>query len=693
RCRAAWKKLTEKDSPPTSPADPDWGRWVSLERQRRDAQCQAMAEVAHQDPKCMYVSNHSWKITVKDPRTPPEFADMISADYGFGACQFDENRLTAMLAAGDDRIPTQIANPIKAARKDRSMQRILQEGALTMASGAAWHVSPDLSAEDIQRLRTVADYVAARKPALGRTHSLNPTAVLLSETSWRQSIDRGNEQLYDQKAGSETALGLQDAGQPVDLVNEDLLRLHADRYSAVVVADQRFLAPETMTALRAFVEKGGTLLATGGAMRGDATEESAEVASLLGLRRIEEEKSARSLTLGDATMNAAGAWKVELAGAKALARFDDEGPALTSNPVGRGAAAYLAVDRPSEAEAAATLGRVMRALGLESPVAAQGPARESHLIYSLRERPGQVVLHIIDIASRKNGKRVDPGQRSDIDDNPPLAEAEFQLALAAAPKAVSVVPPSCTMEQRWANGVLSLRLKNLATHAAVIIDTDAQPPLPRLAAGAAPSYQSPYGLFSWSDDFEREPKGKTAVSQYRVSVDKSGKTAVQIAPGVAASGTHSLQFVDDPAAEPSFLPHMNVQFPACANCVGRLSFDLMLESGATAFVNLRVENDTAKGTGPAIAFTGGGPMNVQGKGDLLAIPANQWLHVEIRYPLDGGGVYDLIIKMPDGQERAFPGLPYVDRHWRQCGWIGFGGRSEVKASYYIDNLAIEHAKG
>jgi len=76
---------------------------------------------------------------------------------------------------------------------------------------------------------------------------------------------------------------------------------------------------------------------------------------------------------------------------------------------------------------------------------------------------------LANVGSSVNGKRRYEETTQFIDDAPPVPEVTIQLA-APKPSSVSVVPATTTVAHTWDNGILTVTLKNVAVHAAVIMD-------------------------------------------------------------------------------------------------------------------------------------------------------------------------------------------------------------------------------
>jgi hypothetical protein len=381
QCRAAWKAQTGEAEPPASAKDSQWPRWVQLESERLDRYKQKLAEAIHQaDPHTMYTGNWSWAISARDPRRPPPYVDTLSGDVGAGESKGSlyDARFSTLLLSAQEHTPYDIMSAIYP-KPVRSMARALQEGGLVMASGGTWFLwLNQVTDAQIDNARRAANFVQQRREALGRSHSLNPVAVLLSETEWAYQRPVANG--FDFRATRALAFALQDAGVAVDVVNESMLLERLPQYRAVFVANQAHISPVVVAAA------GSKLIVLGGVPETDGF--------------------ARDL---------------------------------------------------------------MKKYGL-GPVV-QLPAA-NQIAASLRRRGDQVVLHLTDLTSYKDGQRVEPNSRADIDESHPIEELDLVLASATKPRALHVVPASVEDTWRWEKGRLSMKLRNFQVHAAVVMDMD-----------------------------------------------------------------------------------------------------------------------------------------------------------------------------------------------------------------------------
>lgn len=693
-CVDAWKAETGKDRPPTNSDDPDWPRWLALEQARFDAYRRQMADVIHAvRPSCMYTSNHSWRFRSKDPRNAPAHVDTLSGDLSHGAA-LDLTRLSVMQISAEERLPCDVMHNVsRVSRQEASFRRILQMGGITMTSGGAWFLwvpgSTIVQPEMQERARQCAAFVVARDDALGRSNSANQTAVLLSETSWAMEHVQGHADTYGASTAEAAALALQDAGHCVDMVNESILGERIENYRTVVIANQGAVAPATLTALQSFVNRGGLLLVTGSGLRSAPDGEDRNVSELLGLVRDSDARRPLRVRLAGGPTVIQTRWSVTPDAAEVLIH-DREGRAvLTRNRSGLGAAAYLAADVLSYPDDDGLLASIMQRLETGPAVSVHGAVRKEHLVSALRRRPGQVILHVNDLTSHVQNTRVIPSFSDQIDEEQPLAQVQLRLPLPAKPTRVVAVPSSTEISMEWNDGLAELALRNLDIHAAVIFDLSVEGPLPLLPSSTPLPHRFAPDR-SISEDFESYRPGSPLPPSVGTS-RAGGKTSILVTDQTAAGGSRSLRLADHPSADPAFLPYFHLRPTGLDRGTGRVEFNVMFEPGAQLQVELReTENAREYPVGPSLTFGGNGELRVAGRSAVVTtVPTKRWNHVEIRFPLEGKGTYELRIRLEGKEEQVFASLPYRRTDFWRCGWIGFIGSGKSEAAAYLDNIHVE----
>ncbi|NOY80732.1 MAG: hypothetical protein GXP31_06980 [Kiritimatiellaeota bacterium] len=695
-CRAAWKNATGADDPPRGPDAPDWPRWLRFEQKRFDTYRRMMAETIHAiDSNCLYTSNHSWRFRSKDPRSPPGWVDTLSGDLSHGAA-LRLTRLSAMETSPETRLPHDIMHLIN--RKGLAPDRVLQEGAVALSSGGAWFLwtaGTTILRKSVQRqARDCAKFVMSRRAAIGRTSSLNPVGVLLSETSWADARCEGRGGSYDPEAAEGIALALQDAGFGVDISNEEILRETADRFGLVVVVNQRRLDRRTVDALRRFVRKGGTVLLVGTALLPLTGTEKSGIVSWTGVRRrgpAPSKGTLPGLVLGAFRDRVQPGFRLDVRDAKVLARFTSGVPALVRRASGRGAVAYLNAGSFAYPGNAWLAVAATAALGFGPTVAVTGAARRAHLLFSLRSQgESRSVLHVVNLSSEVNGLRVPPSLTARIAPVALLPEVRLELAWPRAPRTVRAVPDGTKVASAWHDGRLSIALAPVRIHVAVLVEGERASPIQCLPSSVPPgdgwTVRQPT-LF----DFETWPVEKPVPDW--IAVTRTGRhTTVTVSAETAASGRRCLKFADSAKAEKPFFPYLFFRPQDFVGGTVLVDFALRLTPGADVLVELReVENARDYPVGPSLRFVAGQGVFAgrPGTRPLMDAPSGEWRRICIRCPLGSTGRYDLTITDANGKERTFGGLPCRSKGFRRCGWVGFCSIGRSDTVFYLDRVRIE----
>lgn len=694
-CKAAWKQATGKDEPPKDAKAPDWNCWVRLEQQRLDEYKQKLADAIHRaDSHCAYVSNWSWAISPRDPRTAPEFADALSGDVGAGSSQgaLYACRFACLMLSAQEHTPHDVMSAIYP-KKVRTLPRMLQEGGLVMSSGSSWFLWVNqLAPEQFAHLQTCYGLVDARREALGRTHSLNPVAVLVSETTWDHGLTSSSTHYFDSNSSRNVAFALQDACYGVDVVNEQTLRERIGHWRIVVVANQQRVSPPTLAAVKQFVDHGGLLIVTDGALRTEQGD-SPEVSQLLGLSRMPWTGTGRQgLTIGGQTIPLRVLWKVQPHGAEVLARLaNGQTPLLTACRLGKGRVAYLALagfPYPDEDGLALWL---MEKLGVGPMVAVSGAARDRHVVFSTRRRgEDQLILHLSDLTTLAGGKRIEPDSSHEIDPLRPIPEILLRLPLTCKPKAVQVVPTTTHVQWQHKDGLLQLALGGFQTHAAVILDMRPPEKMEFLAASVPPVPPRQYETspLILAEDLETAPLGRFP-ERPLWSANTDAKTSIRVVQDPASRTNRVLEFVDAPDARAAFLPYLVIHPLRLDRGRAKFSCDVRLESEARVHLELRDESGGSLVTGLSIRMTEKGRLQAGGK-DLTGVPIGQWFHLELEFALGGDEpIYRLTLVRPGKPAERFDRLHYLNPAFSRCTWLGIVSDATTHTHFYVDNVRLE----
>lgn len=684
RCLQAWKEKTRLDAP-RDESSARWREWKDWHYTQYNEYRRLVAEAIHSaSPRAMYTSNWSW---VRTPEPVPDFVDTLSADeWNVRQTVCATMRWGAQQKTPWDMMSYAVADTRSLSRQ-YSLQRTLQEGALALSSGGAWFVwtfSSSLTPSAIEQTRFMSHFTQDRKLALGSSSSLSQVAVLDSETSWFRAGEY-NQRLDSNLDGPacSVARSLSESQYFTDITNEETFRSQWTRYQIVVLPSQTDVAPETLAALKQFVESGGLLVLTGSSLHGGGDTEPPEISALAGLKRTGKAEASPAVLQLDQHHIVMGSWNLAPIDAHVVARFVDGRPALTLRGVGKGTVAYLAAQHlhyPDGGLVAAVLRKLNH--GPSYWVSGEAPIHAT-----LRRKPRQVVLHLTDLSARVDGVPSDVDTVAHTDWNLPLGDLQVTLPFPKAPARVSALPLLTRVKTEYHNGLLKLTLNRVQTHASVILDTDVDPPLALLPADSVPSATQFHPASErkgvvFAEDFEMAGTGSELARPWVSEV--KNQTSILVTEETAAGGKKSLKFVD--TADSPSSPFLQRSVGPFLGGRTRLSFDLRVDSGAICLVELRY---SGKGTGPSVRFEGDGNILAGSRGVAKFTPG-KWFHVEIEFQL---GVtktpYKVSIQTSLQPATIVADLPHASEWFFLCNRVDFTGSGNARGNFYLDNVTME----
>jgi hypothetical protein len=240
----------------------------------------------------------------------------------------------------------------------------------------------------------------------------------------------------------------------------------------VIPSNQQEVLPQTVDFLKAFVEAGGKLLVMGSGMQ-HAQQKTRDIEALLGLTRTSVAGGEHSLDMDGKTASFDYAINIEIGDAELLASCTNNRAFLTQRRFGEGVAAYASAAAPIPyPDDSGLLSWAMKTLGVTPWVQVQSGDDDKHLVYSFRSKPGRLLLHVVNVTSHVDGKRVEPDVSQDIDPVAVIPELTMKLKLPARPEAVSLLPATGRVEYDWNDGALDLRITNVDYHAVVELAID-----------------------------------------------------------------------------------------------------------------------------------------------------------------------------------------------------------------------------
>lgn len=192
-----------------------------------------------------------------------------------------------------------------------------------------------------------------------------------------------------------------------------------------------------------------------------------------------------------------------------------------------------------------------------------------------------------------------------------------------------------------------------------------------------------------TDDFETTAVGMIPEAQ---AVNEEGEATIRVTDEVAATGKHSLKFVDAPGLKFNWQPHL-VYRPALKQGTIRFSFQARLEEGAILWQEWRDSANPYR-VGPSLRIKANGELSVGDK-VLLTVPRSQWLGFTIVCPVgkQATGTWDLTVKLPGQEAKTFTGLDCGSKKsFRSLEWLGFISEATTRTVFYVDDLKMEVVK-
>lgn len=189
------------------------------------------------------------------------------------------------------------------------------------------------------------------------------------------------------------------------------------------------------------------------------------------------------------------------------------------------------------------------------------------------------------------------------------------------------------------------------------------------------------------DDFERLAIGGSPVE---AQVYTEGEHAgIGVTDETAATGRHSLKFIDAPGMEHKWNPHL-VYNPYFAIGKARFSCDIKNSGDAPAeiCIELRDWRRSPFRVGPTMRIMPNGELKAGGQ-SIASVPLGQWIHLEVTFGLGDsvGKTYELKLTWP-GIETQTLKVPYGSPDFAILTWLGFISESEGRTVFYVDNVRL-----
>jgi len=214
-------------------------------------------------------------------------------------------------------------------------------------------------------------------------------------------------------------------------------------------------------------------------------------------------------------------------------------------------------------------------------------------------------------------------------------------------------------------------------------------PAQRLLTGIKRAFPPPPPPQPIAEDFETTPVGQKA--PHANTIEENELATIRVTDETAASGKHSLKFVDAPGQQFAYNPHL-FYTPGFKTGVIECRFDIRIERGATLYHEWR-DGANPYHIGPSVHIGPDGWVKI-GKRNLIQLPFGRWIRFELVCGLGryAKGAFDLTIRLPGRvPPMPFKGLP-CSPAFKELQWFGFVANGSDSAIFYLDDIRLQPRK-
>jgi hypothetical protein len=476
----AWREETGYLSAPKERSEPHWLEWKMFHRRAFEDYLAHWVDALHAfRPGLQLTSN--WMYTSFAPKPVTAGLDFLSGDYS-PSLSLDRARMEArylastgmpwdLMAWGFDRAKEQ-------AWTLKTCVHLEQEAGVVLMQGGGFQVynTPTrggyIPPAIIQQLGPVADFCRARQTLSHKSLTVPQVALLNSETSLWDRMDRvyspwGGE--FDELEGALHAL--LELHYSVDILAEHQLISRLAEFPLLVIPNSPRLDPKFHEAVIRYVEDGGSLLLLG--------EKSARIFQpILGVRLIgEPRETAAQVETPGGPFPISGFWQeVEATMAEPVARRyptrdfrRDASPAAALASFGKGKVAAvfgpvaLAFFRSHHPGLRLLIGDITARLFSSPRVEVDGPPTLD--IALRRAADGRLSLHLLN----RSGFPV-PDRYNFIEHIPSVGPVRVSLRLAARPRSVRWMPDGARVDWTWKDGYLQAVIPPVHIHSILVVE-------------------------------------------------------------------------------------------------------------------------------------------------------------------------------------------------------------------------------
>ena len=496
---------------PSGPADVNWPRYVAWRLATYETVRQAIAAEVHKHRPDMNLS-FNWAYSIREPELVGDGIDSLMADIHPQDQCFNASymaRYWRTLGRPFDLMSSAFlqwwgdwgCKPACAMQQEAAT--IIANGGLTWI-GYQMNAHYGIEQAVMDELGKTMAFVEAREPLLIGAEAVPSVAVLRSTRS-NLCIDRPNW-FADENTPRGLHRALTESGIPYLTLHEAELLRRLEAFQVVILADQRYLPPELVSALEAWVADGGVLICT--ALTGTTSPDNRSLncfalEGLLGMQYVARyEQPHVYLRLTDARLAAGTLDMAHLLECPAvlarpvaddvevLAELDriylrDDGefllrwspvgapsgfPGITVRRVGKGHAAYVAAEIfhayqvKNQWNMKHVAANLIRLLAPRLPIEIKAPAW-LEVVHTRQEALGRELVHLIN----SHGNRPVDGNGVCIEQVLPVCGVTVRLRRRERPKRVTSEPSGEALGWTWDEGIVTIQVPQVDIHLAICV--------------------------------------------------------------------------------------------------------------------------------------------------------------------------------------------------------------------------------
>jgi len=202
---------------------------------------------------------------------------------------------------------------------------------------------------------------------------------------------------------------------------------------------------------------------------------------------------------------------------------------------------------------------------------------------------------------------------------------------------------------------------------------------------AAEKVKAPPTPKTISNDFENTGVGGYPLSFGTLNTEGKGES-VAVTDETAASGKHSLKFIDSAGLSQNYVPHIDIRVTREDSTVLLCDFDVRVEQGSRFWHEWRDWLVDPYIVGPNVRIFDG-KLVVNGQ-PLMDIPSGVWTHFKISCGIGkkATGKWNLAVTVAGQPEQTFNGLKCGMDSFKKITYLNFVAEAEQKAVFYLDNV-------